>query len=204
MPSTAKHAETTAFDAVCAPPFTRVHGRPTRKNYQTLKDKASALASEVEDITNVWSRDATADYGLLVNMIGVDNYDELTGIDTYVAPTEPVLYNPAIMNATLTHERKCMEEEWELIRTSWFICKGFLKGVIDNLHDALDKQYYSQLKHHLTMHRKISPFQILQHLNDCWCPLNVQAKKELRKAYYSKWDSDEHLTMFGKHLDDDQ
>jgi hypothetical protein len=91
MPSTAKLAETTAFDAVCATPFTRVHGRPTRKNYETLKNKASALASEVKDITYAWSSDVTADYGLLADIIGVDSYDKLTGIDTYVVPTEPAL-----------------------------------------------------------------------------------------------------------------
>ena len=32
----------------------------------------------------------------------------------------------------------------------------------------------------------------------------MQAKKELKKNYYSKWDADEHLTPFGKHLDDDK
>ncbi len=32
----------------------------------------------------------------------------------------------------------------------------------------------------------------------------MQAKKELKKNYYSKWDADEHLTAFGKRLDDDQ
>jgi hypothetical protein len=90
------------------------------------------------------------------------------------------------------------------VRTAWFICKGFLKGIIDNLRDALDKQNYCQLKHCLTAYRNITPFQILKHLNNCWCPLNVQAKKELRKAYYSKWDSNEHLTAFGKRLEDDQ
>ena len=50
----------------------------------------------------------------------------------------------------------------------------------------------------------VTPFQILNHLNDRWCPLNVQAKKELKKNYYSKWDADEHLTAFGKCLDDNQ
>jgi hypothetical protein len=53
-------------------------------------------------------------------------------------------------------------------------------------------------------YRNITPFQILKHLNNCWCPLDVQAKKELHKAYYSKWDSNEHLTTFGKCLDEDQ
>jgi hypothetical protein len=90
------------------------------------------------------------------------------------------------------------------VRTTWFICKGFLKGIIDNLHNTLDKQYYCQLKHCLTAYPNITPFQILEHLNDWWCPLDIHAKKELQKAYYLKWDSDEHLTAFGKLLNNDQ
>ncbi len=43
-----------------------------------------------------------------------------------------------------------------------------------------------------------------EHLNDRWCSLDVKAKKALKDAYYTKWDGDEHLTAFGKHLDDDQ
>jgi hypothetical protein len=203
MPSTAKQAETTAHDAVRATPFTRVHGRPKRKDYEILKEEASALASEVEDITYAWSRDAAEEYGLLADILGEDEYEELTGIDTYVIPAEPASYDPAVTNATPTHERKRREEEWELV-PSWFIRKGFLRGVVDNLRDALDEQYYSQLKHRLTAYRNVTPFQILNHLNDRWCPLDVQAKKELKKTYYTKWDADEHLTAFGKRLDDDQ
>jgi hypothetical protein len=204
MPSTAKQAETTAHDAVRATPFTRVHGRPKRKDYETLKEEASALASEVEDIKYAWSRDAAEEYGLLADILGEDEYEELTGIDTYTIPAEPASYDPTVTAATPTHERKRREEEWELLRTSWFIRKGFLRGVVDNLHDALDEQYYSQLKHRLTAYRNVTPYQILDHLNDRWCPLDVQAKKELKKNYYTKWDADEHITAFGKRLDDDQ
>ncbi len=50
----------------------------------------------------------------------------------------------------------------------------------------------------------ITPHQILEHLNDRWCPLNVQAKKVLKKEYYTKWDANEHLTAFGKRLNNDQ
>ena len=204
MPSTAKQAETTAHEAVRATPFTRVHGRPTRGDYETLKDEASALTSEVEDITYAWSRDATNEYGLLADILGADKYNELTSISTYTVPAKPASYDPAVTDATPTHTRKRREEEWELLRTAWFIRKGFLRGVVDNLRDALDEQYYSQLRHRLTAYRNITPFQILDHLNDRWCPLDVQAKKTLKKNYYSKWGTDEHLTAFGKRLDDDQ
>jgi hypothetical protein len=41
-------------------------------------------------------------------------------------------------------------------------------------------------------------------LNERWCPLDVQAKKNLKKEYYTKWDADEHLTAFRKRLNNDQ
>jgi hypothetical protein len=158
MLSCAKQAKTTAFDAVCATPFVRVHRRPNRKDYEILKEEASALAREVEDITYTWTKDAMIDYGLLM---GFNNYYKLTGIDTYNIPNKPVSYDPTITNATLTHKRKCKEEEWDLVRTAWFIHKGFLKSIVDNLCIALNRQYYCQLKHHLTAYHIITPFQIL-------------------------------------------
>ena len=86
----------------------------------------------------------------------------------------------------------------------WFIRKGFLWGIVNNLHNAFDEQYYTQLKHRLTAYQNVTPFQILDHLDGRWCPLDVKAKKALKNTYYSKWVSDEHLTAFGKCLDDDQ
>jgi hypothetical protein len=205
MPSTAKQAKTTAFESVKATLFTRVHGRHTHCNYNILKKEACALASEVEDITYPWSKNATDNYRLLANILGINEYDNLTNIATYANPHEPASYDPNITNATPTHTRKRMEEEWELVWTSWYIRKGFLKGVVDNFLDALDEQYYSQLRHRLTAYRNITPIQILKHLNNRWCPLDVKTKKELKAAYYTKWDhANEHLTAFGKHLDDDQ
>jgi hypothetical protein len=138
-----------------------------RSNYETLKSDASALTSKIEDITHAWSKSVTDDYGLLGNILCVDEYYKLTGISTYAIPTEPASYDPFINDAMPTHERKRKEEDWDLIRTAWFMRKGFLQGIVDNLCDALDKQYYSQLKHRLTAYRNVTPFQILEHLNDC-------------------------------------
>ncbi len=167
-----------------------MHGRPTQSNYEILKSEAGTLASEVEDITYAWSKNNTDNYGLLGDILREDKYNELTGIGTYTIPTEPASYDPTITNATLTHKHKRKEEEWELVRTSWFIRKGFLRGIADNLRNALDEQYYSQLRHRLTAYRNVTPLQILEHFNDCWCPLNVKAKKALKDVYYMKWDGD--------------
>ena len=88
--------------------------------------------------------------------------------------------------------------------TYWYIWKGFLKGVTANLHDAIDEQYFSQLKHLHTAYCNTTPFPLLEHLNSTWCPLNVQVNKKLKNAYFAQWDRHEHLTAFGKRLDNDQ
>jgi hypothetical protein len=154
----AKQAKTTAYKNVQSNPFTRVHGRPTRSDYEILKSEAGALASKVVDVTYAWSKNNTDNHGLLGDILREDEYDKLTRIGTYTIPAEPASYDPTITNATLTHKRKQKEEEWELVTTSWFIRKGFLRGIVDNLRDALNKQYYSQLRHWLTAYRNVTPF----------------------------------------------
>jgi hypothetical protein len=142
MPSSStKAAETTSYDAVRATPFTQIHGCPARQDYKLLKKEASDLASEVENITFAWSRDtATAEeYGLLAEIIGNIEYTHLTNLN-WTQETEPASYNPAITAATATHTQKRMEEDWEEKHESWFIRKGFLRGVTMNMRDALDKQ----------------------------------------------------------------
>ena len=113
MLSTAKQAKATAHETARSNPFTRIHGRPTRQDFDTLKEEASFLEWEVEDITYSWSRNTTGEYGLLADIIGADEYNHLTVINTYTVPNEPAAYNRTITNATATHERKRKEEEWE-------------------------------------------------------------------------------------------
>ena len=80
MPSSSiKVAETTSYDGVRATPFTRIHGRPTRQDYELLKKEASDLASEVDNITFTWSHDTATgeEYGLLAEIIGDVKYTHL-------------------------------------------------------------------------------------------------------------------------------
>ena len=94
-----------------------------------------------------------------------------------------------------------MEEEWEEKQESWYIRKGFLRGVTMNMRDGLDEQYYSQLKHVNTTYHNTTPIQVLEHLDTCWRPLDVQARKMLKKEFYTNWDtSDTYLTAFSMRL----
>jgi hypothetical protein len=71
MPSTAKQAKTTALESIRANPFTRVHGRPTRRNYKTLKKESSVLVSEIKDITYSWSKNETITVGYLPSSLAL-------------------------------------------------------------------------------------------------------------------------------------
>ncbi len=67
--------------SVRASPFTKIHCRPSQHNYEILKNKASDLASEPDDITYDWSHSNTGkEYGLLAKIICKDEYNHLTNL----------------------------------------------------------------------------------------------------------------------------
>jgi hypothetical protein len=204
MPSSsAKAAKMMSYDAVCTPPLTRIHGGPMRHDYKTLKKEASNLARKVDNLTFAWSQDPITgeEYGLQAEIIGNVEYTHLTNL-IWIQEVKPQQYDPAIINATATHTRKCMEDKWEEKRESWYIYKGFLRAVTMNMHNTIDKQYYSQLKNINTAYCNTIPIQILEHLDLRWCPLDIQARKILKKEFYTDWDSsDVHITSFGMKLD---
>ena len=158
MPSSsAKSAETASYKAVRAVPFTRIHGRPTRHDYETPKKEASDLASEVDNLTFAWCHNPVTgeEYGLLTEIIGDIEYTHLTNLN-WAQETEPAWYNPAITPATATQMRKRMEEEWEENTNCGSFGKA-LCGVTMNIHDALNEQYYLQLKHINTAYHNTTP-----------------------------------------------
>jgi hypothetical protein len=98
-----------------------------------------------------------------------------------------------------------MEEKWEEKREAWFIQKGFLRGVTMNMREALDEQYYLQLKNINTAYRNTTPIQILEHLDTQWCPLNGRTRKLLKAEFHADWDNMVmHITAFSMKLDKEQ
>ncbi len=51
MPSTTKSIEAETYKAVQVTPFIKIHGCPSRNNYEILKKEASDLAPELDEIT---------------------------------------------------------------------------------------------------------------------------------------------------------
>jgi hypothetical protein len=51
MPLAIKTLKQTTCETVRSTSFTKIHGRPTRRDYKNLKKEASNLASKLDDIT---------------------------------------------------------------------------------------------------------------------------------------------------------
>ena len=85
-------------------------------------------------------------------------------IDLYQVPQAPEVYNQAINNNLDVHQRRRLEEEHNKMQELWAICKGFLKGCLDNIHDTLDKTYYKQLQNRVTAYKTIATQDYLDHL----------------------------------------
>ncbi len=98
MPSSsAKLAEQMSYAAVQSVPFTKIHGRPTRQDYELLKKEVSDLASKVDNLTFAWRRDPATgeEYGLLAEIIGDVEYIHLSN-QMWTLPVEPASYDLGI------------------------------------------------------------------------------------------------------------
>ena len=89
-----------AFDKVRAKPFTKIHGRPERKDRDTLEDEACEAAGEF-DLPFQWAKDDQGtNYGAVAEVIGAARYEKLTGIATYVKEPVPPAYDESITTDT--------------------------------------------------------------------------------------------------------
>jgi len=200
-----KQVEEAASTLMISQPITKVHGRPTRQNYITWKKDLERAANQIEiDETYPWSVDATGNnYGGMKLTMEDNEYELRTGITTFAEPTEPVQYDPAINANTPTFQRKQMEQEHEQTKHDYWTWKGASKGLAERLRGSMERQYYSELEHHITGFRAVTTLEILDHIAEKWAPMDPRAKKQIKDDYYRDWDiaGGQELSAFTKALD---
>ena len=196
--STAMSAQKAVYDAIRAKPFTRVHGRPTRKSYDRLLEEACELASAF-DVPYEWA----GDHGLLAEVLGAEAYLRVTGKD-YVEPVPVEPFNPQINQGTTEYQKAKKAAEYEEIREAWYTRKGVQQGIGENIRDALDESYYSQLRVPIIAYKGVKIVDYFNHLNNKWCKIDTRTIKAMKKEYYEPWDPQHHITELYKRLDDDQ
>ena len=201
-----KLVEAAAYDQARAQPLTITHGKPSRSNYIAWRKELELIATgyDVSD-TYGWSVDAAGNnYGCLHLTMDDNDYQNRTTITTYVEPTEPAHYDPNINASTPTFQRKQLEEEQEQMKHDFFTWTGASRGMAENLRDAMEEQYYSELKHSIVGYKNVKTLQILEHLDTHWVTMNTREKKKIKADYYKPWDvaGGVALSAFTKALDE--
>ena len=146
-------------------------------------------------------------YGLLADILGGEEYEDITGIDRN--DYDPSLTKLAIYDATITNNTNTFQRKRRTVVRNdelrwWYIRRGLHRGLRENFQDALDSCYYEQLEHDITGYETVAPKNFLDHLRTIWCRLDTSAIKEMKDAYYEEWDSNMHITKFISQLNKGQ
>lgn len=198
--STAKQTEKAAYDQVREAPFTRIPGRPTRLNRNTLRSEMCGTASDVD-----MPYDYAGEYGLLGDVLNGAEYTALTGL-VWIDPEEPEAYDPDIDDTMDDHERKRREANWTEVQQAWWTRKGALRGLCQNYRDAVDKKYHSSLSKPVILYKKVTIKQYFAHLDKKWCKLDTEVIQEMKAHYLRGWEhvEEEEIDTFIKRLNDEQ
>ena len=205
-----KLIEADAYDKVRTRPVTVVRGKPTRSDYIVWRRELEITASAIDiSDTYAWTVDGTGNnYGCLFEVMDDNDYIQRTGINATVItkPVERPHYDPNINATTPTYQRKQMEEEHEQKKHDFFTWKGAARGLAENLRDAMEIQYYSELEHTIVGYKNVKVLQHLEHLSEKWTTMNSKEKRKIKEDYYKAWDvaGGVALSAFTKALDDNK
>ena len=111
--------ETSTFNCIRAKTLTRIHGKLTWHQLETLIQKCEETALDCET-SYAWSQD----YGLLAEIQEPDRYLATTGL-AYVVPIVPPLMHTGIHPTTSSHRSALLTAENDVKRHDWSIMKGF-------------------------------------------------------------------------------
>jgi chromosome condensin MukBEF ATPase and DNA-binding subunit MukB len=199
-----QQAEVAAYNAIRMKPLTKIVGRPTIRDRNNLVDELCELAVS-NDLNFKWAIAADGtNYGALAEVMATAAYTTLTG-QTWVNETLPAAFDSGITAATTAYNASKRSAEHEDKRYAFATLVGMRKGLTENIRDALEPQYYQQLKARTIGYKKVTVKQYIKHLDDQWCKLDTMAVVQMKNDYFQPWDqSQQHLTEFSRLLEEEQ
>jgi hypothetical protein len=192
MKPTNKAIEQAAHDVMRthAQTITRLNHKPTRMDLINMKEEIETTLVNI-DISKTYGThtvDAEGNnYGCLAGIYTEDEYLNHTTCD-WDEPTEPDYYDPNITDAMPRHVRKRKEEVHNQRIVDYWTWKGTMRGLANNIRDAIEEKYYIALKHPKTKYNIVTPLEILQHVQDTFAPMDTRSKKAMRAQYYQPWN----------------
>ena len=190
--------EATTYEKVRNKKFTRIHGKPTWSSKEALLREAEEVALEC-DVHYAWA----GEFGLLATVIGTVRYLAEAGLN-YVVPVQPVDAPPPAVAGGTAAVIRAWESTNDLDRRNFAIFKGFKSAICENIRDALDLQYYEQIRE-VTFGFKRRTFRsYIEHLEAHWCILDCKTIESLKQNWKRDWGAEEHITGYSRRLDQEQ
>ena len=147
--------ETSTYEQVTAAPFTRIPGKPSWQQKETLVEEAEDLTMLFR-VSYPWANG----HGLLAVIQGAKNYLATSG-KNYVQPDRPENQHPDIFvtipRAPTQQQVKNLEAKNENWKRDYAVYSGFCRGCRENMMKALDAQYYDQLLERTFKYGRILP-----------------------------------------------
>lgn len=194
----------TAYEAMRTKPLTRIVGRPNIRDRNNLYEELCESASAV-DLSFKWSiGDDGTNYGALAEVMETAAYTALSG-KTWTNETLPAPFDAGITAATTAYNASKRSAEHEDRRYAFATLVGIRKGCTENIRDAMDAQYYQQLKKKTIGYKKVTIKEYIAHLDDQWCKLDTVTMVEMKNGFFKTWDqSQQHLTEYSRSLEEEQ
>ena len=164
--------ESTTYDSVRQKTLSRIHGKPSWRQKEDLIQEAGDIALEC-DVSYDWA----GDYGLLAVISGPTRYLAQATL-AYVEPVQPVTARPN--NVTTAVQINTWETENDLQRRTYAVFRGFKRGICENVRDALDQQYYQQIKEVTFSYKRRTSRNCIDHLEQHWCMLDCKTIEKLK------------------------
>ena len=193
--------EESVYNQVRAKPLTRIHGRP-----KWLQIRQMAREMRKQAIKYRVSYDWAGNYGLQALVVGAARYaTDHPLLPAYTRPTEPG-NNPPLPGNASGLQIRLADGHHERRHQDWARVCGFVRGMGENVQDAVDEHYWGGLDDTEYGFLHVWPEDYINHFVAEFCPLDSQAIDEVKEHYKRGWNlaGNELLSKFGDRLDQEQ
>ena len=196
--------EESTYQSVIAEVITRIHGLPSWRDKERLKERLTKVATK-HKVSYDWS----GGRGLVALILGATQYAaDYPALAAFVHPDRPD-NSPAIPGNASGAQITRLKDENNQLKRDYAVVEGFCRGAGVLIRNALDREYYKDLEHVRFGFDDVLPREYIEHLEEEHCPLDEQATKEAREHYFRGWERNraprpEGLKKFGKRLDEEQ
>jgi hypothetical protein len=171
---------------------TKIHGQPTNQDINHLDDEFTAIASS---FPSELGGGIHGHGGLVKN---VADYELFAPGMPFIVPANPGVYPlgniPAAQCGQWEAKHKALVGQFQT-------CMGASKGLKDLILQAVDKDFFLELRAEGIAYLNVTPVQMLTHLQDCWGTMDFVDITALLSECNTLWNATEVPTKYFNRTD---